>query len=187
MGADTNYAAPFKGRFAEAIIEALFTGSGMDIRRTGYEWIQPLLRGGSEFNSRIRDNLVGMPDFYLLLPRLGSANGVDSEFIEVKFCWDGHLPNGRWSEVEELKCNPWRPTLIVVQRMPWVATADGCRMRVYHPPYKMSRGYISESESVLSQKHWNLNPEVYRVCDKLIDLYEGMNEILTPSEKVEVG
>ncbi|MDR3572179.1 MAG: hypothetical protein P4L81_08435 [Candidatus Pacebacteria bacterium] len=180
MGEKLNYQSPFKGRFAEAITEMMFRGSGVDIRRTGYEWIRPLLPTRDvNFNAGLKNQLSGMPDFYLLLPKEGEAPKLEREFVEVKFCWDGWLPRN-WEIVEEVRNSPWQPTLIVIQYLHHAPHVKGSRMLVYHSPYKMSHGHIEGAESVLDQERWHIDPDVYARCEEMIDLFQSIEKILGP-------
>ncbi len=159
---NANYENVLKGRIAEAIIEAIFNGSGVEIWRTGFEWIRPLFPHESHDTAiAINKKLGGMPDFYLLR---AVESVVEREYIEVKFRSDGRLSQ---EDTDALQSNPWRPTVILIQQV----SNPESKIRVIRPPYKARGGGYQFSKPIKDESGWGIKPEIAERCENFLMMF----------------
>ena len=156
----------FKGLFAEAIVEAIFKGSGIHISRSGIEFQDMIIMEQWDIDAQ-------KPDFTFSWKK-DSGEEV-RERLEVKYRRNGKLSDDK---VGELKRNPWKPTIILVQPKRY---RGECRIRVIRPPYASRPHGYQYSEPLDKQAHWNINPAICWQCEKLIDLYPQVHEIFETS------
>lgn len=172
MQEDSNYENRLKGRIAEGLIEALFLGSGIEIRRTGLEWLKPLFPHIDEETQRQINWRIGkIPDFCIMQP--GGDNAVVAEYIEVKFRANGILEE---KEVVALKKNnPWKPSLILVQLVsprhkPGSRHKDDkARIRVSRHPYKEDSPGMLYNVPIYTIDDWPLKRELCGWADGALD------------------
>lgn len=147
-----------KGRFAEAVVEAIFRGSEISYERTGYECIPPAMRN---------ETLLGespdlLPDFKIWWTKDGKRQ---EERIEVKYRTNGKLSP---EDIERFLLQR-SPTVILLRLERPTSPNNNGHLCVIKPPYK-SRSHGFHFSEPLSAQPWGVNPTVLARCETIASL-----------------
>lgn len=151
-----------KGRMAETLVEELLRKSDNTVYRFGYEAILQNLsqiKKAFDIHTEVGKKIRALPDFIVI-----DTKG-DSIFLEVKFRTNGELHDDDIKRLNRIK-KFWNAKMIFVN------CSQKPFFRISDPPYFDKNGKLI-SKPLMEEDSWNIDPEVYKKYESLVEKYLG--------------